>query len=172
MRRLAKRAVVITFAVAGFGIAAVGLATGGSGAAAEGSGQPRAVVEVSFDEWRIEAGEAPVRAGRVTFQERNAGAVAHDLMVVRTDRPPDALPRGLQGVAPELAGDIVFGKTHSGHRHDASASAAAGHAHAGKHLDAGGRRRRTVRLDPGRYVVLCPIPGHYERGQAAVITVR
>lgn len=174
MKPLAKLALLVTFAVVGLGIAAVGLASGGNDA--KGAAKPpppfRAVVDITFDEWRVDAGGGRVRAGRVTFEERNAGAVEHDLMVVRTDRPARALPRGLEGVAPELAGDVVLGESHSSHNHDPGAGQAADHAHAEEHLDPGGRRRRTVTLEPGRYVLLCPVPGHYERGQATAITVR
>ena len=149
------------------------LASGGNDAnGAEPSAQPRAIVELTSDEWGIDAGQAPVRAGRVTFDERNTGAVPHDLLIVRTDLPADALPRGLEGVAVELAGDVVLGESHSDHQHDTGAGQAADRAHAEDHLDPGGRRRRTVTLEPGRYVVLCPVPGHYERGQATAVTVR
>lgn len=183
MRRRIRRAAVAAFAVAGFGIAAIGVVSGTAGgteadravtaptsAETDASRSPRAVVQVEFDEWRIDAGTEPVRAGRVTFEERNAGVADHDLLIVRTDNPPGALPMGLEGVTPQLAGEVVLGESHRAHDHGEGPTAA-GHSHADRHLRRGDRRRRTISLEPGRYVLLCPIPGHYERGQHAVITV-
>ena len=158
--RLAALAAVVLATVAG------GFAGGGSGGPAAGA-QTLNVLEVSSDEWRIETSGAPVAAGRVTLDERNLGGVEHDLTIVRTSRAPDALPVGLEGVAPELAGEVALGEDHRAHGHDPD-----GPGHAENHLRPGERRQRTVTLSPGAYVLLCPIPGHYEQGQAAAITVR
>jgi uncharacterized cupredoxin-like copper-binding protein len=123
------------------------------------------VVTVNFDEWRIDAGPAAT-AGSVTIDERNEGEQEHDLLIVRTDRAAADLPVGLDGVAPELAGEVVLGEVHHAHgRH-------AGHPHPGEHLQPGARRSRAVTLHEGTYVLLCPIPEHYERGQRSTLTVR
>lgn len=157
MRGLTLRLAAAAAAIAGMGTAAVAVA--GDDVPAP----PRSVVEVTLDEWGIDAGAAPVRAGQVTIDERNRGSVEHDLVLVRTDRDAADLPMGLEGVAPELAGEVVLGESGGSHDH-----ASADH----DHVAAGADRRRVVVLAPGRYVLLCPIPGHYARGQYAVITVR
>lgn len=157
MRGLSLRLTAAAAAIAGMGTAAVAVAGEDAPAA------PRSVVEVTLDEWGIDAGAAPVRAGRVVIAERNRGEVEHDLLIVRTERDAAGLPMGLEGVAPELAGEVVLGESAGSHDH-----ASAAH----DHLTPGADRRRGVLLAPGRYVLLCPLPGHYARGQYAVITVR
>ena len=159
---MTKRAVLLGLAalVAGlFTIVAAVASDAGSSMKTE-----TGVVAVNFDEWRIDAGHLAT-AGSVTLEERNNGEQAHDLLIVRSDLPAADLPVGLDGVAPELAGEVVLGDSHEAHEHDP------GHAHPGEHLQPGTRRRRAVTLDPGNYVLLCPIPGHYERGQRAPLTV-
>jgi uncharacterized cupredoxin-like copper-binding protein len=173
----ATPAKLAVFAIAGLGVAGAGVATGcGDGPAGEriaAPGLPSRTVDVELAEWRIDAGPRRVRAGRVTFAETNTGREEHDLLIVRTDLPAERLPAGLEGVAPQLAGEVVLGAAdgHTGHG-GAEHDHAAGHGHAAGqgHVRSGGSRSRTVTLAPGRYVLICPIPGHYERGQRAVLT--
>lgn len=161
------RLALASLLIIGMGIAVAGMATGNVGTASEGAATPRGTVTVEFDEWKIDTSVETVPAGRVTFEESNAGDEDHDLLVIRTDTPPDDLPMGLEGVSPEAAGEIVLGEIHD-HEHGADLSAADHERHI--HPEEG--RRRAVTLEPGRYVLICPVPGHYERGQRTAITVR
>ncbi len=153
-RRAALLAVV---AVAGLGTATTLALTGG----AAGRAEPQRLV-VEYGEGRLALDAERVRAGRLALEERNGGRGAHDLVVLRTDRPAHALPTGLSGVATRGAGRAVLGELgHGAHGH--------GDRHA--HLAASGTRRRSVVLAPGRYVLLCPLPGHYQAGQHASLLV-
>lgn len=157
-RRLALAA--ITAIVVAFATASVLVVSAGSTppqANSDGS------IPITLTEWEIEVPSGPIPAGRVVLDERNAGKVDHDLLLVRTDRAPDDLPRGLSGPVPGAAGEVVFGEIHT-HDHDAGETE--------DHLSPGSSRRRTVDLDPGSYVLICPLQGHYEAGQAASFEVR
>ena len=41
----------------------------------------------------------------------------------------------------------------------------------GKHLDPGASEQLTVKLKPGRYELVCHVPGHYAAGQKLPFTV-
>ena len=127
--------------------------------AAPGGGAP----EVRLSEFRIEAPRT-LPAGESEIVVRNSGRLEHDLVVVRTNRAADDLPLGLSGVAPQLAGDVVFGEPHSRHEHGGAAPR--------HHYQAGAAKRSAITLTPGRYVLVCSLPGHYEQGQRAELVVR
>ena len=131
------------------------------GSAGGDDGGPR--VHVAFDEWTLGTDATSVPAGRVTFAEKNDGKQEHDLLIVRTTKRE--LPVGLEGVRPSLAGKVVLGREHPRHEH-ASMSGAL------HHLGPGRSRRRSVELEPGRYVLICSLPGHYEAGQKSELLVR
>lgn len=87
---------------------------------------------------------------RVTFVVHNADGVPHNLVVLRTSVAARSLPvTGVHGRARELGrqgGTAVL------------------------------RDEQTVRLTltlrPGRYLLICNVPGHYQRGMVAVLRVR
>lgn len=141
-------------------IAAAGglLAAGGSDAKAARA------LGVSLAEWTLEADRKTVPAGAVTITTRNAGRLEHELSIVRTDLPADKLPQGLEGVSYKLAGKLYLGKQHEHESLDRGTLV-------NGHIRPGGARRDVVRLDPGRYVLLCNIPGHYGSGQRTVLRV-
>ena len=118
--------------------------------------------EVELSEFRVAAPHT-LQAGETELVVRNTGRVEHDLVVVRTDRAAGDLPVGLNGVAPQLAGRIVFGEPHSAHEHGGPPR---------HHYAPGSAKRSALGLAPGRYVLLCSLPGHYEQGQRAPLVVR
>ena len=130
-------------------------------------GRAPGLVGITLDEGSLKPDVKTVRPGRVSFDMRNAGRVEHELLVVKTDLAPDDLPMGLEGPAVKLAGDVVLGVPHS---HSASSHEAKRAAY--RHVQPGSSRRETIVLEPGKYVLLCSLPGHYESGQRAGLTVR
>lgn len=92
--------------------------------------------------------EAP--AGEVSIEAENAGTIPHELVIVRTDSAPDALP--LEGaVVPE---EEVTMAADSGL------------------IERGSTRTVTAELEPGAYVLICNVAGHYQAGMRASFTVR
>ena len=150
IRRLLVAAVIPVALVAG-------IATASGGPSDDGS------VLVTMDEYTLDADRATVPAGVVRFETRNEGAIDHELLVVRTDVAPDDIPLGLEGPAVGLVGDVVLGRAH---RHGTGSAAVS------RHVRPGGERAESVRLTPGEYVLLCSLPGHYQAGQRAALTVR
>jgi uncharacterized cupredoxin-like copper-binding protein len=138
---------------------AFAVAPGGSNGATPG------VVGVTLAEGSLKPAVSSVRPGRVTFDTRNTGRLEHELLVVKTDLAPGKLPLGLEGPAVTLAGEVVLGVPHTHGTHEAKRAAS-------RHVQPGSARRETVVLEPGKYVLLCSLPGHYESGQRAALTVR
>ena len=124
------------------------LGAGPPGTWAAPSATRAATVRVRLVEFEVVLSRAAVPAGRVTFVVRNAGKIAHNFVVLRTNLPPSKLPTvgavaseaGRQGKTP------VFGP--------------------------GATRRLTLTLRPGRYVLICNVAGHYSAGMFVGFRVR
>ena len=117
-----------------------------------GTSQPSAAVPASrvavgLREFSVDPSSAIGRAGRITFDVRNAGAVAHEFVVVRTNKPASAL---LKGARADETGNV------------------------GETGDLAPGQAKTIRLDlkAGHYALLCNLPGHYAAGQHIDFTVR
>ena len=111
----------------------------------------RPVIAISERDFKI---TAPTRhaAGRVQLLVTNRGPDMHELIVVRQGRGPlplraDGLTVDEDAVKPETAGTLEPGEP-------------------------GARRRLDLRLEPGRYILLCNMAGHYLGGMHATIVVR
>ncbi|MCW2924364.1 MAG: heme/copper-type cytochrome/quinol oxidase, subunit 1 [Thermoleophilia bacterium] len=90
-----------------------------------------------------------VAAGTVTFSVRNKGSMPHELVVLKTDLDPGKLPEGDGGKAKEV------GRV----------------AHVPQMTPGSATQYVTLDLKPGKYVLLCNVPGHYGLGQYAAFTV-
>ncbi|MEI7924822.1 MAG: sulfocyanin-like copper-binding protein [Chloroflexota bacterium] len=107
-------------------------------------------VTATLKEWAIEVSAPTAKAGTVVFNVRNEGKVPHDLVVIRTDLAPGALPTA-SGLIEETKLSIV-GRT--------------------EQLTPGDGKRLTVELPAGKYVLVCNVIGHYNSGQFAALTVQ
>lgn len=129
--------------------AAAPAATVTPGAASSASSIPRTV---TLSEFRIDAGSAPIAPGKVTLNIANAGKVQHELLVFRTDTPPASFPVGPDGNVNEDALNKISD---------------------GDNLAPGSTQPRTVDLtQPGTYVFVCNLPGHFKAGMYTTLTVR
>lgn len=108
-------------------------------------------VELTLTEYAIAVAPASVPAGSVTLAARNAGTMIHEVVVVRTELAPNALPVDANGSVIEDGLDIL------GEIED---------------VEAGESGSLTVELTPGRYVLFCNVLDHYRRGMATALTVR
>ena len=94
-------------------------------------------------------GPDSVNAGTIRFDAKNDGTQPHELVIVRSDAEPDALPV-VTGLVPEEELDII-GEI--------------------EEFPAGEERSSTFTLDAGRYLLICNIPTHYQLGMVSVLTV-
>ena len=106
-------------------------------------------VAVDLAEWSVTAAQPSVEAAGVTFNVTNAGAVAHELVVIRSDLPADMLPVAGGGVD-ESALDVV-GRI--------------------PEFAGGSSASMTFDLTSGNYVLICNIPAHYGLGMSTTLTV-
>jgi uncharacterized cupredoxin-like copper-binding protein len=90
-----------------------------------------------------------VSSGSVTFNITNAGPSTHEFVVFQTDAAPDALPVKDGEVQEDKLDNI-------GEQED---------------IESGATTALTLQLDAGSYVVICNLPGHYEQGMYAGLTV-
>ena len=126
---------------------------GEAGHEQEGSGS----LHVALDEWSITGAHKgtdslTADAGEVVFEVHNEGAAPHNLFIVKTDLAADALPMADNGtVNLETAGEVIGGVDE---------------------FPGGEIRVETYHLEPGHYVLICTIPGHYQQGMFVELTVQ
>lgn len=118
--------------------------------AACGGGGSRSVKATETD-FAIKLDNASVQAGRVRFSVTNDGPSQHEFVVLKTDLPAAGLP-----VSNDQAEEEAEGVEHVDEVEE---------------LGSGQTGTLDVKLDPGNYVLICNIPGHYEQGMRAAFTV-
>jgi uncharacterized cupredoxin-like copper-binding protein len=108
-------------------------------------------VNVSLGEYFIKLDRSSIPSGQVRFSVKNDGKIKHEFVVLRTNIAPGKLPLNSDGEANEEIAEspgeipgIASGKSRS--------------------LD--------VVLKPGKYVLLCNLPGHYKAGQYTGTSVK
>jgi uncharacterized cupredoxin-like copper-binding protein len=108
-------------------------------------------IHVKLTDNTIQLVPATVKAGRITFEVDNAadGNTEHEFVVLRTDMDDAHLPVHKGQVA-----ESRFKKI--GEVED---------------LAKGSTRRLSLKLAPGRYVLICNRPGHYEMGMHTSLVV-
>lgn len=101
------------------------------------------------------------KAGRLTLEAVNEGMSIHELVILKTDLNPSALPRKEatphQGIVTEY---LV-------NEDDARITTI----DEIEEFPAGTSQKKTVVLDPGHYVLFCNIPGHYDKGMYASLHI-
>ena len=106
-----------------------------------------ASIGVTLKDFTVSPAPSTGRAGRVTFRVRNAGAVGHEFVVLRTSKSAAGL---LKGAKASEAGNI-------GEIGD---------------LEPGVTKTLRLNLKPGHYALVCNLPGHYAAGQRADFVVK
>jgi uncharacterized cupredoxin-like copper-binding protein len=118
----------------------------GQASVVAGSG---ALVDANLVDYGIGLTASSVRAGRVTFVAANIAHDEHELVLIRTDRPADALSTTSGGIRASESGKV-------------------------DEIDGdgpGGAKSLTLTLKPGHYALICNLPGHYHRGMHVDLTV-
>ncbi len=88
-----------------------------------------------------------VPAGKVTFKVNNDGTMVHEMAIVKTDKTPQQLTKP-DGTADE---STIVDEADD--------------------IPAGASKSLTLDMIPGKYILLCNLPGHYAGGMYAEFTV-
>jgi uncharacterized cupredoxin-like copper-binding protein len=128
-------------------LAAVLSGCGGSAQHAEGG----SVVNVRERDFQISLSTTHVEAGEVVFRDHNLGPDAHELIVVRSDGRrlrlrADGMTVDEEGLEKSTVGALEPGTS-------------------------GSTRELRVKLEPGRYTLLCNMYGHYMGGMHSTLVV-
>jgi uncharacterized cupredoxin-like copper-binding protein len=121
-----------------------------------GLGVPKGthVVHVDERDFAIHLSEVTLAPGQYVFVDKNHGPSPHELVLWKTADAADRLPlrtnRRVNEDSPTLASALDSGSS----------------------LNPGETRLLTTTLDPGHYVIVCNLPGHYVAGMHADITVK
>jgi uncharacterized cupredoxin-like copper-binding protein len=108
---------------------------------------------VTLSEFKVQTAATTAAAGKVTFQISNAGKVQHELLVFKSDLVPSAYPLKDGNIDEEGAGITKVSD--------------------GDNLDPGATQTRTVDLSqPGTYLFVCNLPGHFKAGMYQAVTVK
>ena len=103
---------------------------------------------IRMTEFAFDPNNAVVKKGKVTITAPNDGQVVHELVLLKTDADPANLPKN---------GDKVDESTSVGEIADVAP---------------GSTKEATFKLAPGKYAMVCALPGHYEGGMYGSLTVK
>lgn len=112
------------------------------------TGTPTAgTLTVRMSEFAFDPKEATAKAGKVTVSAPNDGNVVHELVLLKTNADPANLP---------MDGDEVDESKNVGEIPD---------------VEPGATKKVTLTLKPGKYAMVCNLPGHYKAGMYGSLTV-
>jgi uncharacterized cupredoxin-like copper-binding protein len=111
---------------------------------------PGSVIKADLSEWKIDT-PTHLKAGVYTYDISNTGAMEHEMLVMKTDLAPSALPLKNGDIDEEALPPISDGEN----------------------IAPGKSQTRTIDLSkPGTYLFVCNIPGHFKAGMYTYVTVR
>jgi len=109
---------------------------------------------VALSEYKVNVIPPTLSPGQHTFSIANDGRTEHELLVFNTTLDPSAFPIGPDGDINEDAPGM--NKVSDG-----------------DNIAPGGTQKRTIDLSqPGTYVFVCNLPGHFKAGMYHVVTVK
>lgn len=115
---------------------------------ADPPGEPKTTLDVDMSEFKFAPANPELARGNVEITATNKGKVEHELVLLKTNADPSKLPKGGEGVSEKgSVGEI-------------------------SEVAAGETGSQTFDLKPGKYVMLCNLPGHYDAGMYGTLTVR
>ncbi len=118
-------------------------------------------VTVILKDFSVHAATKQAKAGQLTFEAVNEGIRTHELVFLRTDLRITDLPRKKTKSQPGIMTEYLVDEN-------------------GIHIEivdeieefpSGTIRKKTVSLDPGRYVLFCNIPGHFDKGMHTLLHI-
>jgi uncharacterized cupredoxin-like copper-binding protein len=127
----------------------VGCSSNETSSAAQGEGGGD--VAVTLDDYAIRPEPTTVPAGDVTFHVGNLGATKHEMVVIRTDVDPDTIEVEDHEIDEEAPGMTPIGEVED--------------------VEPGASADLALTLEAGRYIFVCNLPKHFERGMVTTFTV-
>lgn len=108
-------------------------------------------LDIKMNEYNFIPKDAKAKSGTVTIDADNVGKLAHELVLAKSDADPAKLPTSSNGEVDEEALDVV------GEAPDVAP---------------GETGSFSADLEPGSYVMICNLPGHYASGMYGSLTVK
>ena len=146
IRRLTLLSLTVAIAIGSVAFVACGGGTSSSKTSGSGS-----QVKVELKEWSLTPDKTSAPAGKVTFTATNAGTVEHEFVVIKTDKAADALTLSGNAVDEEASGQSKVDEI--------------------AEFQPGSAKTLTLDLQPGKYVLICNVAGHYRQGVSSAFTV-
>jgi uncharacterized cupredoxin-like copper-binding protein len=115
---------------------------------ADPPGDPETTLNVAMTEFKFTPANPELARGTLAITAENKGKTEHELVLLKTNADPSKLPKKGDGVSEK---DSVGEIPEVAPGQDGSA---------------------TFDLKPGKYVMVCNIPGHYDAGMYGTLTVR
>jgi uncharacterized cupredoxin-like copper-binding protein len=103
---------------------------------------------IRMTEYAFDPKDVVAKKGKVTITAPNNGEIVHELVLLKTDADPASLPK---------KGDKVDESTSVGELAD---------------VQPGATKKAPFKLAPGKYAMVCALPGHYENGMYGSLTVK
>jgi uncharacterized cupredoxin-like copper-binding protein len=108
-------------------------------------------VAVALNDYSIVPDTSSLPAGETTFSVANAGATEHEMVVIRSDVAIKDIPVDAHEANEEAPGMTPIGEVED--------------------VQPGESTDLTLTLEPGRYLLLCNIKGHFDRGMVTEVEV-
>jgi uncharacterized cupredoxin-like copper-binding protein len=114
-----------------------------------------ATVGVTEKDFSINLDNSTASSGPVVFNIKNEGPTTHEFVVIKTDTAEDKLPMNSSGSAVDTS---AAGLQQVDQKQD---------------ISSGSTATLTIsNLEPGKYVLICNLPGHYQLGMHTSLTVK
>jgi uncharacterized cupredoxin-like copper-binding protein len=120
-------------------------------AGACGSASGGGTIHVTLKENGITLDQSAVNAGTVVFDVKNAGTIIHEFVVIKTDVAPDKLPAST-GEPGQMLEDGSVGEVED--------------------VEVGASKQLSIKLEPGKYVLICNLVGHFAAGMHVGLVVK
>jgi uncharacterized cupredoxin-like copper-binding protein len=115
------------------------------------SSDETATIAVTETDGDIDLQTTLLPAGRVTFEVTNEGPSKHEFVIAKTDLQASSLPQKEGKVDEEAQGFDVVKEVED--------------------IDSGDTETVAADLEPGHYVIICNVPGHYQLGMRVDVNV-
>ena len=123
--------------------------------------QPETQIHVTLKDFSVHPNHTTTKSGWVTFQAVNAGTMAHELVILRTDLHPADLPRKAEKDKKGTVTGHIVNEEHA-------AVEPIGEI---EEFPAKTFKEKKMFMDPGSYVLFCNVPEHYGKGMYASFIV-